>query len=66
MSLKRLTAWAETAGAEAAERMRDRLIVDARLPSDVNIAPLPQGILLSGKRLRRRFVTEPELRNFVK
>ena len=65
MTLERLAVWAETAGIEASARARDRLIVDAHLPAGVDATPLPQGILLSGKGLRRRFVTEPELRNFA-
>lgn len=66
MSLERLAARGDIIGRDAAERTRDRIATDANLPPDVEIAPSSQGLVLSGKRLRRRFVTDPELRNFVR
>lgn len=66
MSLERLAARGERVGVEAAERARDRLIARAEAPPGINIAPLTDGIALSGKRLRHRFVTDPKLRNFVR
>lgn len=66
MSLERLAARGEAVGTNAAERARDRLAARASLPPGVDIAPSPQGIVLSGKRLRRRYITDPELRNFAR
>ena len=64
MSLERLAAWGEAAGMEATGRAKERLIAEAILPPGVDIAESPQGIVLSGKRLRRRYITDPDLRNF--
>lgn len=66
MSLETLAARGEAIGVEAADRTRDRLIASANLPSDVDIAASSQGIVLSGKRLRRRYITDPDLRNFAR
>ena len=66
MSLEALAARGEAIGVDAAERTRDRLIARANMPHGVDIASSPQGIVLSGKRLRRRYVTDPELRNFAR
>lgn len=66
MSLERLAARGQRIGAEAVERARDRLIARAEAPPGINIATLPDGIALSGKRLRHRFVTDPKLRNIIR
>lgn len=33
-------------------------------PPGITVAPTEDGIVLSGKRLRRRFITDPALRSF--
>ena len=66
MTLERLAARGEAIGVEAVERTRDRLIARANLPPGVDIMPSREGIVLSGKRLRRRFITDPDLRNFAR
>jgi hypothetical protein len=55
----------------AASKRADRLLmrVIARLasrtvPPGVEIKALPDGVELSGKRLKRRIIDEPDLRNF--
>jgi hypothetical protein len=55
----------------AASKRADRLLmrVIARLavrpaPPGVEVKALPDGVELSGKRLRRRMIDDPELRNF--
>jgi hypothetical protein len=64
MSLERLAARGDVIGAEAVERTRDRIVAEVTLPSDIDIGPSPNGIVLSGKRLRRRIITDPQLRKF--
>ncbi len=66
MSLERLTARGEQAGAAAAIRARDRLIARAIVPPGLELAPVPEGIALSGKRLRHRFVTDPKWRDVIR
>lgn len=66
MSLERLAARGEAIGSDAVERVRDRLIARANPPHGVAIAATAQGIELSGKRLRHRFITDPDLRNFAR
>lgn len=55
----------------AADKRADRLLmrVIARLaarpvPPGVEVKALPDGVELSGKRLKRRMIDDPALRNF--
>lgn len=66
MSLEKLTARGEHVGVKAAERVRDRLMARSNPVSGVQIAAAQEGILLSGKHLRHRFVTDPRLRNLIR
>ncbi len=56
---------------EAANKRADRLLMRvirhlaARpVPPDVEVKALPDGVELSGKRLKRRMIDDPNLRNF--
>lgn len=56
---------------EAANKRTDRLLMRlirhlaARpAPPGVEVKALPDGVELSGKRLKRRIIDEPNLRNF--
>jgi hypothetical protein len=66
MTLERLAEYGDRAGADAVERTRDRLVASADLPPGVAIAVSSAGIVLSGKRLRRRYLTDVNLRNFAR
>lgn len=57
----------------AADRQADRLLVqairhlsDRPAPPGVDVSPLPDGVALTGKRLKARLVEDPVLRNFGK
>jgi len=57
----------------AADRQADRLLVrairhlsDRPAPPGVEVSPLPEGVMLTGKRLRERLIEDPALRNFGK
>ena len=66
MSLEKLAARGEAIGSDAVERVRGRLTAQTNPPPGVAIAATPQGIELSGKRLRHRFITDPDLTNFAR
>ncbi len=66
MSLEPLAARGERIGVDAAARVRDRMIANAVLPAGIDIASAPEGIALTGKRLRHRFVTDPDVRNLIR
>lgn len=65
MKLAGLEARAEHLGQRAAAQVRDRIIRHADLPRDVGIESVDGGIAITGKRLRRRMVDDPALRNFA-
>jgi hypothetical protein len=59
----------QAAASRSADRLLMRLI--ARLaarpaPPGVEVKALPDGVELSGKRLKRRMIDDPDLRNFGK
>lgn len=56
--LRRATELADQARAARIERLAGELP-----PPGVTIAHTPDGVILSGKRLRRRFVTDASLRS---
>jgi hypothetical protein len=66
VSLAKLAVQGTRIAAKAAERARDRIITRAIPPPGVEIAPAPEGIVLSGKRVRHRFVTDPYFRNLIR
>lgn len=63
MSLERLAARGDRIGHEAAARQIRRL-EQVAAPSGVATEAIDGGIALSGKRLRRRMLDDPQLRNF--
>lgn len=52
-------------GRRAADALRDRIMRRARLPEDVTMKAVGGGIEITGKRLRRRMIDDPKLRNFA-
>lgn len=64
MTLERLTARADMIAASTAAEARDRLLAVATLPEGITAEATNAGIVLSGKRLRRRMIADPDLRNF--
>jgi hypothetical protein len=64
MTLERLTARAEVIAANAAVQARDRLLATAELPAGVTAESMSEGVVLSGKHLRRRMIADPNIRNF--
>ena len=63
--LENLAAAGENAAEKAVGRQIEKLAAISP-PPGVNIAPSPQGVVLSGKRLRHRYITDPNLRNFAR
>lgn len=63
MMLERLQA----AASKRADRMLMRIIrrlASRPVPPGVEVKSLPDGVELSGKRLKRRMIDDPNLRNF--
>jgi hypothetical protein len=65
VKLLRTQAAGEAIGRRAAKAAAERIVRRARLPPDVEIAAHEGGITITGKRLRRRIITDPALRNFA-
>ena len=63
--LAALTDKAGEIGERAVARAQERLIARAVLPDDVSLSADAQGLILSGKALRRRRLNDPRLRNFA-
>jgi hypothetical protein len=61
--LEKLTTAAERRVAIAVKQQIDRL-AQTPIPPGVMIEATADGLTLSGKQLRRRMLTDPELRNF--
>jgi hypothetical protein len=61
--LEKLTAAAERRANDAVKRQIDRL-AQTPTPSGVSVDATAGGIILTGKNLRRRMLTDPSLRNF--
>ncbi|MEE9432787.1 MAG: hypothetical protein V3V15_00925 [Sphingorhabdus sp.] len=66
MSLDRLTARGQAIGERAAMKKRDEIIGRLNLPDDVSVEARPDGFVISGKRLRARYVTDPNFRNRIR
>lgn len=60
---EKLAAHTQELGQDAVQRTIDRL-VRSPPPPGVQVEASPDGIVLSGKRLRRRMIDDPQLRNF--
>lgn len=59
----------QAAASKSADRLLMRVIrkLAARpVPPGVEVKALPDGVELSGKRLKRRMIDDPQLRNFGK
>jgi hypothetical protein len=65
MKLEALQPRAEISGEQAAERARDRILARADLPAGIFARAISGGIMLTGKGLIRRIITDPKLRNFT-
>lgn len=61
--LEKLTPAAERAAAKAVERQIDRL-AQTPPPPGITAEATDSGVTLIGKNLRRRMLTDPNLRNF--
>jgi hypothetical protein len=61
--LEKLTAAADRLATTAVKQQIDRL-AQTPPPPGVTVDANSDGITLSGKRLRRRMLTDPQLRNF--
>lgn len=66
MSLEGVAGRAEPIGDDAARKARDHILARSNLPIDISAEPIEGGIVLSGKRLRYRYITDPALRNYVR
>ena len=64
MSLQRVQARGDDIGRAAAAAIQ-RIASLANLPADVTIEAGPEKVTVTGKRLRRRFIADPALRNFA-
>lgn len=61
--LEKLTTRATALGEQAARRVIDRL-AKCPTPPGVAVEPGTDGVVLSGRGLRRRMIDDPRLRNF--
>ncbi len=52
--------------AEAAKDRKIAALASRVPPPGVTVTPTSDGITLSGKRLRRRMITDPQVRNFAR
>ena len=62
---EKLNAAVERSAADAVSRQIARLATKPT-PPGVSADASDDGIILSGKRLRRRYITDPNLRNFAR
>ncbi|MEP7350524.1 MAG: hypothetical protein ABI668_11340 [Sphingorhabdus sp.] len=62
---EKLTAAGERCAADAVVRTINRL-AKTSTPPGVQIEPIEGGIALTGKALRRRYISDPNLRNFAR
>jgi hypothetical protein len=46
-------------------RIVSRTVTRGDVPSDVTVAGVNGGVAITGKRLRRRMIDDPKLRNFA-
>jgi hypothetical protein len=61
--LETLTPAADRRAAKAVQRQIDQL-AKAATPPGVRVEANDTGVVLTGKRLRRRIIDDPQLRNF--
>jgi hypothetical protein len=65
MKLQRTEARGNDIGRRAAASAAQRIVARANLPADVAIVASEGGVTITGKRLRRRIITDPAIRNFA-
>jgi hypothetical protein len=65
MKLQRTEARGNDIGRRAVLAATERIVRSASLPADVAIAASEGGVTITGKRLRRRIISDPALRNFA-
>jgi hypothetical protein len=66
MMLTRLQGRLASIATAAASAARDRIIARVQPPRGVQVSASDGGITLSGRRLRRRFITDPSLRRLLR
>jgi hypothetical protein len=66
MKLDRLSARGTAIGKAASAALRDRLLQQFDPPPGITATPIDDAILLSGKRLRRRWITDSKIRNSIR
>ena len=66
MSLEALIPRAQLLGDDAVRKARDEILNRNDPPPGVRAEAIDGGIVLTGKRLRRRLITDPELRNYAR
>ena len=66
MSFEALQKRAAAIGEKAALALREDILRSEYVPKDVQLQNAAQGITLSGRGLRRRFIDDPALRNLVR
>jgi hypothetical protein len=65
MKLQQTAARGDAIGRRAAAEITERIVRNANVPSDVAITKIDGGIVITGKRLRSRWINDPALRNFA-
>lgn len=63
MNLHRLAAHGEKIAERAEERAKRQIMARTNLPEDVQLSSHADGLVLSGRALRRRMIDDPRLRN---
>ena len=66
MSLEALISRAQLLGDDAVRKARDEILNRNDPPPGVRVEAIDGGIVLTGKRLRHRLITDPELRNYAR
>jgi hypothetical protein len=66
VSLETLEPRVTSIGEKAARKARDHILTRADPPPGVQVQAIDGGIALTGKRLRRRMITDTQLRNFAR
>ncbi len=65
MKLLRVEARADAIGQRAVADSVQRILRRAKPPRDVTLEAVGGGVTITGKRLRRRMIDDPRLRNFA-
>ena len=65
MKLSQIEAHADAIGQRAVADTVQRISRRAKLPRDITLEAVDGGVAITGKRLRRRMIDDPRLRNFA-